>query len=521
VAQENLSFSAGLFAGSALLVDYIMTVAVSTAAGVAAITSAVPSLHAERVELALIFVLIVTLGNLRGIRESASIFAIPTYFFIFSFGGMLVVGLVKLVLGMEMEAPAPENQIAMGTGSLTFFLLLRGFSSGSAALTGIEAVANGVPSFKPPESKNAATTQVYMAAILIAFFVSTTYLAHHIGIYPSESKTVVAQIAQAVFGQNVIFYVIQFATVMILILAANTAFAGLPTLASVMARDEVMPKQFSFRGDRLAFSNGIIFLGITSAAVLIAFSAETHKIIPLYAFGVFTAFTLSQAGMVVHWNRHKEPGWRSAQIINAVGAVVTAVVAVIIVATKFTHGAWLSIAIMIIVALVLWRIRIHYKDAAQQLGLGLTTNEGTTERAYAAGGGRQMNVIIPVDRIDRAVLRTVAYARSISPSAVAVHVTDERESADELKRQWELAIPDTPLHVVESPYRSLVEPIVAYVEGLDRTRPGGVVTVVLPEFVPKHFWQKPLHNQLSVRLKKALINRPNTVVIDVPYHFTH
>jgi amino acid transporter len=517
VANENLSFAAGLFAGSALLVDYIMTVAVSTAAGVAAITSAVPELRPERVEIAVALVALVTLGNLRGIRESASIFAIPTYFFIFTFGGMLAVGLVRLALGHDLQAPPVEDQIAMGTGSLTFFLLLRAFSSGSAALTGIEAVANGVPSFKPPESKNAATTQVYMAVILVAFFVSTTYLAHHIGVLPSESTTVVAQITQAVLGGGLPFYVVQFATVMILILAANTAFAGLPTLASVMARDSVMPKQFTFRGDRLAFSNGIIFLGFASAAVLVAFSADTHKIIPLYAFGVFTAFTLSQAGMVVHWKRHKEPGWRSAQIINGVGAVVTAIVAVIIVLTKFTHGAWLSILIMIVVALVLWRIRDHYRDAEQQLGLD--TNDELAERAYQASATRHQSVIIPVDRIDRSVLRTVAFARTISPSAVAVHVTDELESAEELRKQWEQTVPDTRLVVVESPYRSLIAPIVAYIDGLDRTRPGGTVIVVLAEFVPKHFWQKFLHNQLSQRLKKALLGRHNTVVVDVRYHF--
>jgi amino acid transporter len=520
VANENLSFAAGLFAGSALLVDYIMTVAVSTAAGVAAITSALPELKPESIEIALFFVLVVTLGNLRGIRESASIFAIPTYFFIFTFGGMLAVGLIRLALGHDLEPPDVENH-AIGAGSLTFFLLLRGFSSGSAALTGIEAVANGVPSFKAPEARNAATTQVYMAVILIAFFVGITYLAHQIGVLPSDDMTVVAQIAQSVFGEGPIFYVIQFATVMILILAANTAFAGLPTLASVMAKDSVMPKQFSFRGDRLAFSNGIIFLGIASAAVLIAFSADTHKIIPLYAFGVFTAFTLSQAGMVVHWRRHKEPGWRSAQLINAVGAVVTGIVAMIIVATKFTHGAWLSIVIMVVVALVLWRIRQHYLDAEGQLGLTVSTGEGPAQHAYTASAAGYQSVIIPVDRIDRSVLRTVAFARTISPAAVAVHVTDERASAEALRKQWEETLPDTRLVMVESPYRSLVAPIVAYIEGLDRTRPGGTIIVVLAEFVPKHFWQKFLHNQLSQRLKKALIDRPNTVVVDVRYHFDH
>jgi hypothetical protein len=322
-----------------------------------------------------------------------------------------------------------------------------------------------------------------------------------------------------VFGEGPLFLIVQFATVLILILAANTAFAGLPTLASVMARDGVMPKQFSFRGDRLAFSNGIIFLGIASGAVLVAFSADTHKIIPLYAFGVFTAFTLSQAGMVIHWRRHKEPGWQTAQLINAVGAIVTGIVAIIIVATKFTHGAWLSIVIMTVLALLLWRIRQHYKDAEEQLGLQSMSPQGVAQGALLAASDRQQSVIIPVDRIDRSVLKTVAFARTISPSAVAVHVTVERATAEALRRQWEQSIPDTRLVVVESPYRSLVAPIVAYIEGIDRTRPGGTIIVVLAEFVPKHFWQKFLHNQLSKSLKKALINRPNTVVVDVRYHF--
>lgn len=518
VANENLNFGAGLFAGSALLVDYVMTVAVSTAAGVAAITSAIPEVREDRVIIALFFVLIVTLGNLRGIRESASIFAIPTYFFIFTFGGMLVVGLVRLALGHHLEPPDVETH-AIGAGSLSLFLLMRGFSSGSAALTGVEAVANGVPSFKAPESKNAATTQVYMAVILVAFFVGTTYLAQVIGVLPSEEMTVVAQIAQSVFGVGPIFYIIQFSTVMILILAANTAFAGLPTLASVMAKAEVMPKQFSFRGDRLAFSNGIIFLGVASAAVLVAFSADTHKIIPLYAFGVFTAFTLSQAGMVVYWRRTKEPGWRSAQIVNAVGAVVTAIVAVIIVATKFTHGAWLSILLMIIVALVLWRISVHYADARKQLNDGLTGPESVARYFYAASTNRPQTVIVPVEGLNEASLRTISYARRISPAAFGLHVTADHRSAAQLREDWEERLPDVPLVVIESPSDSLLEPVGDFLDMLDRTKPNEIVTLVLTDIVPQHAWQRPLHNQLSTGLKRALSERTNVVIARVPHHF--
>ena len=361
VASENLGEFPGLVAGSALVVDYIMTVAVSTAAGVAAVTSAAPALHSDKVPLALFFVLLITLGNLRGIRESGTIFAIPTYFFIFSFGGMIVLGLVRaFLLGHGLHAGTPPNPVEAGTRDLTLFLFLRAFSSGAAALTGIEAVANGVPSFKAPEAKNAATTQTWMAIILCFFFVGTTVLAHKIGVTPSETKTVVAQIAETVFGHNALFYILQVATALILVLAANTAFAGLPTLCSVMARDGVMPKQFLFRGDRLAFSTGIIVLGVSSSAILVIFHADTHRIIPLYAFGVFMAFTLSQMGMIVHWRKTREPGWRIALTINAVGMVATGLVAIIVGATKFALGAWLSMAIMGGLIVVLWRIRVHY-----------------------------------------------------------------------------------------------------------------------------------------------------------------
>jgi hypothetical protein len=308
---------------------------------------------------------------------------------------------------------------------------------------------------------------------------------------------------------------------MILILAANTSFAGLPAASSVMARDGVMPKQFAFRGDRLAFSNGIIVVGLLSSVLLIVFQADTHKLIPLYAFGVFTAFTLSQGGMIVHWLRHKEPGWRGAMIINAVGATATGIVALIIGATKFLDGAWLSMAFMAVLALVLWLIKQHYEDANDQLGRGLSGAEGVAEHFYVASAGRPQTVIVPVDEINRAVLRTMAYARTLSPNATAIHVTDDREQAEELRQQWEESVPDVPLVVVESPYRSLIEPIIAYVEGLDRTQPNHMVTVVLPEFVPKHFWQRFLHNQLPLRLKRALMNRPNTVIVEVPYHLQH
>ncbi len=518
VAKENLGVPASLAAGSALFVDYVLTVAVSTAAGVAAVTSALPELHDLKIELAVFFVILLTIGNLRGVRESGTIFAIPTYFFIFTFAGMIGFGLFRVfVLGDELSATHDEAPEVIHT--LGPLLLLRAFSSGASALTGIEAIANGVPYFKAPEAKNASITLVWMAVILCAFFIGITVLAHQIEVIPSENKTVVAQVAEAVFGQgNVMFYFVQAATALILILAANTCFSGLPTAASVMARDKVMPTQFAFRGDRLGFSNGILVVGIFSSILLVLFQADTHKLIPLYAVGVFTAFTLSQAGMVVHWRRVRGHGWRSALLVNGVGAVATGIVAIIIGATKFVDGAWLSMLFMIVLALILYRIRAHYIDAAAQLGSGLEGG-GVAEQFYYASAGRLQTVIVPVETIDRSVLRTIAYARTLSRNAVAIHVTDEAEQAEPLRQAWELNIPDMPLVVVESPYRSMIEPIMAYLEGLDRTQPNHMVTVVLPEFLPKRFWQKALHNQLASRLKKELMARPNTVVVEVPYHF--
>jgi amino acid transporter len=518
VTQRNIGPAASLLAGSTLIVDYILTVAVSTAAGVAAITSALPELRDLRIEMAIGFVALLTLGNLRGIRESGTIFAIPTYFFILAIGSMIVIGGVRLVLGHDISAAGTADQVEAGTQALSLFLILRAFASGAAALTGIEAIAEGTPSFKPPEAKNASITLIWMASLLAAFFLGTTVLATALDVVPSESRTVVAQIAIAVFGENVLFYMVQVATAMILILAANTAFAGLPTLASVMAREGAMPKQFAFRGDRLAFSNGIIVLGLASSAALVVFSADTHKIIPLYALGVFMAFTLSQWGMVVHWRRTRDPGWRFSLVLNAVGAIATGVVALIVGATKFADGAWLSLAAMALLMVLLWRIRAHYLDATAQLGRGLQGPVGVAEQFYVASAGRPQTVIVPVDEINRAVLRTVAYARTLSTNATAIHVTDERESAEALRKLWDESVPDVPLVIVESPYRSLVEPVLAYIEALDRTQPNQMVTVVLPEFVTRHFWQRFLHNQLSLRLKRALTNRANTVVVDVPYH---
>lgn len=514
VAMDNLGVAPGLFAGASLVVDYTLTVAVSTAAGVAAITSAIPELHDERVLLAVGFVTLLTIGNLRGLREAGTMFAIPTYFFLVTFTIMIVVGFVRIALGGIDHVPH-EDAVAFGADSVGLFLLLRAFSSGATALTGIEAISNGVPAFRPPSAKNAATTLSWMAIILTSIFVSITVLAHQIGVQPSETKTVVAQIADAVFAGGPMFYLVQVGTALILVLAANTSFAGLPALASVMAHDRYVPKIFAFRGDRLGYSHGIVALAVASVALLVVFRAETHKLIPLYAVGVFVGFTLSQLGMVIHWRASREHGWRRAMIINAVGGSATLVVAVIITTTKFTHGAWLTVIAIGLLALLFGQIGRHYRSVQRQLAIG------EHEMFVDIGAGRRgQAVVLPVDELNRATLRAASYARSISQNVTAIHVTDDREEGNAIRLDWESRVLDVPIVIVQSEYRSLLGPVLAYVDALDKADPGRVVTVVLPEYVARWPWQRMLHNQSAVRLKKALLDRPHTVVIDVPYHLS-
>jgi amino acid transporter len=510
--MDNLGTTPGLVAGASLVVDYTLTVAVSTAAGVAAVTSAIPTLHDERVILAVVFVAILTVGNLRGIRESGTIFAAPTYFFLVTFGIMIVTGLVRVAIGGVSAVPH-EDALTPGTQSVTLFLILRAFSSGATALTGIEAISNGVPAFKEPSPRNAATTLSWMAAILTTIFVSLTVLAHQLDVYPSESKTVVAQIADTVFGGGPMFYLVQVATALILVLAANTSFAGLPALASAMARDRFVPRIFAFRGDRLGYSNGIMVLAAASMGLLILFSADTHKLIPLYAVGVFVGFTLSQIGMVVHWNTHREEGWRRSMLINGVGGCSTAVVAVIIAGTKFSHGAWLTILAILVLTLVFHQIGTHYRRVQRDLDVSADTT------LFGSIAGRHgPPVIMPVDELNLATGRALAYARSISHNVTAFHVTDDVEEAEQLRKTWDQRVLDVPLLVVESEYRSLLGPVLSYIDELSRSDPLQTVTVVLPEYIARWPWQRMLHNQSSQRLKRALLDRPRTVVIEVPYH---
>jgi amino acid transporter len=509
VARDNLGDVAGLTAAAGLSVGYILTVAVSIAAGVVAVISAFPELESARVEIAVVAVLVITLLNLRGIRESGTIFAIPTYGFIFAFVLLLVGGFIRLLLDPSLHV---EEEPIVATQGLSWFLILRAFSSGSAALTGVEAISNGIPAFKKPEPKNAAATLMWMAIILGGLFFGITILAHELGVQHSETVSAPAQIAKAVYGgSNPIFYFIQVFTALILFLAANTAYADFPRLGSILARDRFLPHQFLFRGDRLAFSNGIIVLGGASVFLLVVFGASVNRLIPLYAFGVFLSFTLSQSGMIIHWLRLREGNWKQSIVINSVGAATTGVVAIIVGGTKFADGAWIAMLAIVILGFMLWTIYRHYMGVEREMAVPDNVIIETKPHHRQA-------VLVPIETLTRAVIETVEYARTVSPNVTAIHITDDLESGQHLRDQWERAVLDVPLVIIDSPFRSFVSPVVSYIDALDKADPGQYVTVVLPEFRTRWPWQRMLHNQSAQRLKKALLDRPNTVIIEVPYH---
>jgi amino acid transporter len=510
VARENLGDAAGLTAAAALAVDYVLTVAVSIAAGVLAIASAFPELHTYSIELAVGAVAIITLLNLRGVRESATIFALPTYAFIVSIALLLIVGFVRLILDPGLQAEVPDSAVEAGSSSLTLFLVLRAFASGCAALTGTEAISNGVPAFRRPESHNASVTLAWMGVILGAFFLGITILAHEFGVQHADEISVPAQLAKTVFGKSPLFYVIQAATALILLLAANTAYADFPRLGSILARDKFLPHQFTFRGDRLAFSHGIIVLGASSSFLLFAFDADVDKLIPLYAFGVFVSFTLSQGGMVVHWLRLREPGWRGSMLISATGAAATGVVAAIVGGTKFGEGAWISMVAMFALGMAFFAIHGHFTSVDRALAM--------PQEAVANGArSRRQVVLVPVEELNRAVVQTVNYARTISANVTALHITDDLEAGNALRAEWEQIVLDVPLLIIDSPYRSFVAPLVAYIDALAASAGDPYITVVLPELRTPWPWQRWLHNQSARRLRAALLERPDTAVCEFPF----
>jgi len=513
VAKDNLGETPALVAGGALLVDYILTVAVSISAAVAAMVSAIPEIHDHLVLTGVAFIVLITVLNLRGIRESGSIFAVPTYLFLVGMAIMIAIGLVRNALD-GFPVHEPDREAMIGTSSVGLFLILRAFASGCAALTGVEAISDGVPAFKPPEWKNARTTLTWMIGILAVMFGGITWLAHQYGAVPLPQEeagyeTVVSQIARGVFGgTNAAYYFIQFATMAILVLAANTAYSDFPRLAYFMARDKYMPSQFTFRGDRLAFTIGILTLGVLSTVVLTIFGGETERLIPLYALGVFTSFTLSQLGMVVRWQKRKEPGWQHGRVINAIGATATAIVAVVVGITKFTHGAWIVVILIPLLIMLFRAIHTHYAEATEELAALTPTRSEDIVNI----------VVVPVASINRVTRQTLAYARSVSENVSAIHISDEEQEIEQMREHWRDLETDVPLVIIESPYRSLVGPLLSYLDELQKQAPAATLTVVLPEYVPRHWWEQILHNQTALRIKAALLFRPGTVVISVPYH---
>jgi len=523
VAHDNLGRNAGLTAAAALMVDYTLTVSVSVAAGVAAVTSAVPDLHDARVPIGIAVIALLTLGNLRGIREAGTLFAMPTYFFIVSMGAVIAIGLVKVLIGdapgSVFEGAPPRETVAAGQG-LTLFLVLRAFSSGSAALTGIEAISNGVPAFKPPESTNARTTMTSMAIILVLLFLGVTFLSSRYGLVPFEDQheTIVSMLGREVLGKNVLYYGYQVGTALVLFLAANTSFNGLPLLAAILARDKFMPRQFAFKGDRLAYSNGILILAASACVLLAVFGGDVTRLIPLYAVGVFVSFTLSQTGMVRRWLRLREPSWRSSLVINGVGAAATGVVAVIIAATKFTGGAWISILMMGLIMLLFSLIRRHYEWFHEELRVEEDAPPPSIPTAVPADRTAvREHVIVPVDGVNKISMAAMALARELSTRVTAVYITDDRDDAQQVHEGWDKAVPDVPLMIIESPYRAFVAPMLAYIESLERSEPGERITVVLPTYAPRHWWERFLHNRDVKRLKPLLDEHPRLKVIDFPY----
>jgi amino acid transporter len=568
VAKENLGTTPGLVAGASLLVDYVLTVSVSIAAGVAAITSAVQGtryawLNDHKVILCLIFIAFIATANLRGVRESGAFFATPTYVFVVSFLFMIVFGLFHYFIYGGAAAIPSQEELKTAEGyhlqPLTLFLLLGAFSNGCAALTGIEAISNGVQAFKKPEARNAATTLIWMAILLTTMFLGTSVMAYLYHVHPKQSETVISQFARIMFTGPLgwFYYVVQAATAAILVLAANTAFADFPRLSSLLARDRFLPRQFANRGDRLVFSNGIVILAIFSGVLVIAFGGDTSRLIPLYAVGVFLSFTLSQSGMVVHWLRERAKlrtqqkneatretrptsngplpdvvlleeeihrsyfvtdevtapaNWKKSLAINAIGALATFVVLCVFIATKFIHGAWIVVVVIPLLVLLFKAIHNHYLMVAKQL-----STEGLDQIRPI-----KHTVIVPISGIHRGVVNALQYARSIASDKVqAVYVDFEEEATASLKDKWERWGAGVQLVVLPSPYRELTRPLLRHIHRLTKENRDSVITVVLPEFIPARWWQHFLHNQSSLLLKGSLLFKKGVIVTSVPYHLEH
>lgn len=508
VAKENLGTQAGLVAGASLLIDYVLTVAVSVAAGVENTTAAFPFLEPHKEAIGVVVIIILATMNLRGISESASVFAAPTYMFILSFILLIGAGIYHVLAGDVVHVATLSHTVYP---AIPLFLILRAFASGCSALTGVEAISNGIPIFRAPSQKNAKTTMLWMSTILGVFFLGMTLLAHAYGIIPKEGETVVSLLSDAVFGRTVFYYFVQASTALILILAANTSYADFPRLASLLSRDGFLPRQLSSLGDRLVFSNGILGLSLAAILLIVAFEGDTHNLIPLYAVGVFLSFTLSQSGMVIHHLKTKHPGWIKSIAFNGVGAVTTAVVLLVIASAKFLAGAWIVITLIPALCFLFNQIRKHYVSTAKYLAKGVLRD--TVEISPI-----QSTAIVPVSGIHPGVLDAVRYAISISTQPRAVCVSLNAEQTAKLQEQWAARIPQVPLIVLPSPYRSIIRPILDYIDRVSNEHPNEVLTVIIPEFVTRRWYHKFLHNQTALVLYAALRAKEDVVVTSVRHH---
>ena len=513
VARENLGTGIGLVTASALLIDYLLTAAVSLTAGVEAIASAFPALWPHRVLIALFLLVIITIANLRGLRETGTLMSVPVYLFLFTYLPMLAYGAFRLWTGgpVSLTETAPAASLPMTT-----FMLLHTFATGCTARTGIEAISNGVPSFQSPESKNAGRTLIVMAILMGLLFVGSIGLTQFLGVIAGPQETILSALSRGLLGNGPAYFLIQISTMLILAVAANTSFAGFPRLAAILAKDGFLPRQFTGLGDRLVFANGILALSIATAVLIVLFSGDSHALIPLFAVGVFLAFSLSQAGMVVHWWRERGRGWVSKMIANGAGALATFVTLLVVGYSKFLEGAWLTIILIPMIVILFYRIRAHYREVARELSM-----DGLPPDLKPVSVPR---VVIPISGVHRGIVGAVDYARAISSNVTAVYVELEAGEAEAVRKRWERLWPDVPLAVVHSPYRSIIQPLLDFLDETDaQNNDGQLAAVILPEFVPARWWQALLHNQTAWLLKAALVYHRNLygrerIIIDVPYH---
>ncbi|WP_025716284.1 APC family permease [Paenibacillus sp. 1-18] len=506
VAQDNLGKAPSLIAGGSLLVDYILTVAVSSSAGTDAITSAFPSLHDHRIAIALTMIIFLTIMNLRGVTESASVLALPIYLFVISIFVLIISGVIHYIAG-GVHAAAP--QFGATVSNVSLFLLLKAFSSGCSALTGVEAVSNAIPNFRKPAAKNAATTLMMMGLILGCMFIGISLLAYWYGVRPNPHETVISQIANATFGRGVMYYIIQGVTALILFLAANTAYSAFPLLAFMLAKDKYMPHMFMVRGDRLGYSNGILFLSVFSALLVIVFGGNTENLIPLYAVGVFIPFTLSQLGMMIRWIRLKPSGWVVKLAINTIGMLTTLSITLIFIFTKFSQ-VWMVFIFLPLVLYFFMKINIHYKNTAEQLRIDITK-----DKPMVKGN----TIIIPVAGITRVVMNTISYAKTLSDNVVAVYVGVDDDAIRKMEQKWEEWDVGIRLVVLKSRYRSIINPLRKFIDTVEwKKADEDHITVLIPQFITKHWWENILHNQTSLLMRAYLLNYKDIIVTTVPFH---